>query len=129
LSRAKIAQIGSNGCASVILKVGAKFDEASHEFIQDWEFQNLDGAQLTNVPDTAMVMLQNEVSYYYLAALREATRHFDAKGVFWRPFLKESQLSTETRSEIEEKLAYVNQLIISSHGTFAQVVDRLKDIQ
>jgi len=129
LDRAKIAQIDTNGCASVILKVGARFDEASHEFIQDWEFQNLDGAQLTNVPDTALVMLQNEVSYYYLAALREATRHFDAKGVFWRPFLKESQLSAETRSKIEEKLADVNQLIISSHGTFAQVVDRLKDIQ
>ena len=83
------------------------------------------------MPDSAANYraLQNEVSYYYLAALRDAARHFDAKGAFWRPFLKESQLTTEKRNEIETKLAEVNQLIISSHGTFAQVVDRLKEVQ
>ena len=129
LNRAKIVQIAPNGCASVILKVGARFDATSQEFVQDWEFQNLDGAQLTGVADAAMSILQNEVSYYYLAALREAAKHFDAKGAFWRPFLKESQLTVDKRVEIEAKLAEVNQLIITSHGTFSQVVDSLKEIQ
>lgn len=49
LDRAKIAQIDSNGCATVILKVGARFDSTKQEFVQDWEFQNLDGAPLTGV--------------------------------------------------------------------------------
>ncbi len=129
LNRAKIAQSNAAGCTVVILKVGARFDAASQDFIQDWEFQNLDGIALSNVPDTAIMTLQNEVSYYYLAALREAARHFDAKGAFWRPFLKESQLSPEKRKEIEDKLAAVNQLIISSHGSFTQVMDKLKDVQ
>jgi putative ATP-dependent endonuclease of OLD family len=100
----------------------------AQDFVQDWEFQNLTGAALANLPDSAILTLQNEVSYYYLAALRDAAKHFDAKGSFWRPFLKESQLTPEKREEIESKLAEVNQLIVESHGSFAQVVDRLKEL-
>lgn len=129
LTRAKIAQVDANGLALVILNVVARFDAATHDFVQDWQFLNVAGAPLTNVPDTAMMTLQNEVSYYYLAALRDAAKHFDAKGTFWRPFLKESKLTPAKRTEIETKLAEVNQLIISSHGSFAQVVSRLKELQ
>ena len=101
-------------CASVTLKVGARFDALTQEFIQDWEFQNLAGQALTGISDSAIGVLHGEVSYYYLAALRDAARHFDAKGTFWRPFLKESQLTPQKRTEIETKLNEVNQLIISS---------------
>lgn len=129
LDRAKIAQIDSNGCATVILKVGARFDSTKQEFVQDWEFQNLDGAPLTGVADIAVGIVQSEVSYYYLAALRDAARHFDAKGTFWRPFLKESQLTAEKRIEIETKLSELNDLIISSHASFSQVVSRLTEVK
>ncbi len=129
LNRAKIAQIDDSGCACVILKVGARFDPQTQDFIQDWEFQNLDGSPLAGLFDTAMAVLQNEVQYYYLAALRDAAKHFDAKGVFWRPFLKESQLTPEKRAEIETKLSEVNQLIVSSHASFSQVVARLKEVK
>jgi len=61
--------------------------------------------------------------------LRDAAKHFDAKGTFWRPFLKESQLTPEKRTEIETKLAEVNELIISSHASFSQVVARLKEVK
>lgn len=128
LNRAKIAQVDENGCVSVILKIGAYFEPVAQDFVHHWEFQNLTGVTLS-VPDTALSTLQNEVSYYYLAALRDAAKHFDAKGAFWRPFLKESQLTPEKRTEIELKLAEINQLIISSHGSFGQVVERLKDVQ
>ena len=129
LNRAKIAQIEANGCACVILKVGGRFDAASQDFVQDWEFQNLAGVPLTGIAESAMAVLQSEVSYYYLAALRDAAKHFDARGSFWRPFLKESQLSPQKRTEIEGKLNEVNQLIISSHSSFAQVVSKLKEVK
>jgi putative ATP-dependent endonuclease of OLD family len=129
LNRAKIAQIDAKGCASVILKVGARFDALSQDFVQDWEFQNAAGQALTGIPESALAVLHGEVSYYYLAALRDAAKHFDAKGVFWRPFLKESQLSPEKRQEIETRLNEVNQLIISSHSSFAQVVSKLKEVK
>lgn len=129
LNRAKILQIDVNSCATVILKVGARFDSLSQEIVQDWEFQNLDGFLLTGITDSAIGVFRNEVSYYYLAALRDATKHFDAKGPFWRPFLKQSQLTPEKRREIESKLSEVNDLIITSHTSFSQVVTRLTEVQ
>ncbi len=129
LNRAKILQIDDTGCSLVILKVGAKFDATSQDFIQDWEFQNPQGAALTGLSDTSLATLHSEVSYFYLSALRDASKQFDAKGPFWRPFLKESQLTPEKRTEIESKLSDVNDLIISSHTSFSQVVSRLKALR
>jgi putative ATP-dependent endonuclease of OLD family len=128
LNRAKIVQINNN-CASVILKVGACYDQDLQDYIHSWEFQNLDGVALTGINDSAINLLHNEISYYYLSALRDAAKHFDAKGTFWRPFLKESQLTPENRAEIEAKLAEVNKLIISSHENFAKVVEKLEEVK
>ena len=129
LNRAKILQVDGAGCSLVILKVGARFDATSQDFIQDWEFQNPQGAALTGLSDTSLATLHSEVSYFYLSALRDASKQFDAKGPFWRPFLKESQLTPEKRAEIESKLSDVNDLIISSHTSFSQVVSRLKAVR
>ena len=129
LNRAEILQVENDGCALVILKVGARFDEITQDFVQDWEFQNPSGAALTRLAATSLGILHDEVSYYYLSALRDATRQFDSRGQFWRPFLKESQLTSEKRQEIENKLSEVNDLIISSHTSFSQVVSQLKEIQ
>ena len=129
LDRANILQLDAAGCAMVILKVSARFDVNSQEFIQDWEFQNPQGHALTGLSDTSLYTLRTEVSYFYLSALRDASKQFNAKGPFWKPFLKESQLTSEKRAEIESKLSEVNDLIISSHTSFSQVVSRLKEVQ
>jgi putative ATP-dependent endonuclease of the OLD family len=128
LNRAKILQIDGAGCSLVILKVGARFDVSARDFVQDWEFQNAQGAALTGLSDAALATLHSEVSYFYLSALRDASKQFDAKGPFWRPFLKESQLTPQKRAEIESKLSEVNELIISSHTSFSQVVSKLKAV-
>jgi putative ATP-dependent endonuclease of OLD family len=128
LNRAKILQITNNGCSTVIFKVEAHFDISTQDFVQDWEFQNLDGSALTGIAESAIGVLRNEVSYYYLAALRDATKHFDAKGPFWRPFLKESQLSPQDKLKIEEKISEINDLIIDSHSSFSNVVSHIKEV-
>ena len=64
-----------------------------------------------------------------LAALRDAARHFDAKGPYWRPFLKDGQLSPEKRVEIETKLREVNDLVVQSHGSFEKARERLQRVQ
>ena len=129
LQRLGILQVGANGRSLIILKVGAHFNEGSQDFVQNWEFQNAAGLALTGISDAVLGIFHNEVSYYYLSALRDAARQFDSRGPFWRPFLKESQLTPEKRREIETKLSEVNDLIVSSHTSFSQVVSRLKDIQ
>ncbi|MGC9468196.1 MAG: ATP-dependent nuclease [Anaerolineae bacterium] len=129
LNRAQILQLDEDGRAAVALKVSAQYDPASREFTQGYEFQNLAGSPLVSVPGSAMAILHEEISYYYLAALRDAARQFDARGPFWRPFLQESQLTPDRRQEIEQKLSEVNQLIISSHASFSQVVSSLEQVQ
>lgn len=129
LNRSKILQVDDTGCSLVIFKVGARFDAASQEFIHEWEFQNAHGITLTGLSDTALSTFHSEVSYFYLSALRDANKQFDAKGPFWRPFLKESQLTSEKRAEIESKLSEVNDMIISSHTSFSQVVSSLKSVR
>ena len=73
--------------------------------------------------------MQEEIHYYYLAALRDAARHFDVRGQFWRPFLKDSQLSPSKKGEIEAQLREVNNLVVASHASFEQVQQELSRVQ
>jgi putative ATP-dependent endonuclease of OLD family len=128
LQRARILQSDDDGKGTVIFEVSGGFDPAARDFSHNWCFINLQGQELTGISDTALSTLQNAISYYYLAALRDAGRHFDPRGPFWRPFLKDSQLSATAKAEIESKLQEVNDLIVASHETFSQVSGRLDDI-
>jgi putative ATP-dependent endonuclease of OLD family len=126
-SRAKIAQINENK-VQVIFKVGASYNKDSQEFGQDWEFQNTKGDKIPGLQDTNLTVFRNAISYFYLGALRDAARQFDAKGTFWRPFLKSAQIEPEKQQEIERQLEEINKLIISSHENLDKVINVLKDI-
>jgi len=129
LNRQKILQVDANDLRHVILRVTCAYDPASRDFSQDWVFLNLDGKPLTAVSERALGSLQREVAFFYLTALRDAARHFDAKGPFWRPFLKDSQLPAEKKAEIERKLREVNDLVVASQTSFEQDRDRLGKVQ
>lgn len=129
LTRLRILQVDDYSCGHIILSVKCAFDTKTGDLDQDWEFLNLNGDKLQNVPDTALAILQREVSYYYLSALRDAAKHFDPKGPFWRPFLKDSQLTPEKRAEIEAKLREINDLVVQSHSSFDQAKECLRRIQ
>jgi putative ATP-dependent endonuclease of the OLD family len=128
LTRAKILQPDAEGRGTVIFEVSGGFDPVVRDFSHNWRFLNLEGDELRNLPESTLSTLQSAISYYYLAALRDAGRHFDPRGPFWRPFLKDSQLSATAKTEIENKLKEVNDLIVASHETFSQVSERLDDI-
>ncbi|HSG38236.1 MAG TPA: DUF2813 domain-containing protein, partial [Thermoanaerobaculia bacterium] len=130
LSRLGILQVDPHDARGrVTLCVKCAFDPAMRDFNQHWSFLDIAGNEIPNVRDTALVVLQGEVSYYYLSALRDAARHFDPKGPFWRPFLRDSQLTPEKRSEIETKLREINDLVVQSHSSFDQAKDQLKRLQ
>jgi putative ATP-dependent endonuclease of OLD family len=129
LNRNKILQVDASGLRHVVLRVTCAYDPASRDFAQDWTFLNLDRQPLTAVSEPALAALQREVAFFYLTALRDAARHFDAKGPFWRPFLKDSQLPPEKKAEIEQKLREINDLVVASHTSFEQARDRLGKVQ
>lgn len=129
LNRQKILQVSDDECSHVLLRVTCAYDVVDLDFAQEWAFLNLDGQPLSGIADTALGTLQFEVAYFYLSALRDAAHHFDAKGPFWRPFLKGSQLPAEKKAEIEQKLREVNEIVVASHTSFEQVRDGLRKLQ
>ena len=129
LNRDRILQIDDEERSHVRLRVTCAYDAASREFKQDWSFLDLSGAPLAGAAGRALAEVQNEVSYFYLTALRDAARHFDARGPFWRPFLKDNQLPSEKKTEIEQKLQEVNDLVVASHTSFEQVQEGLRRVQ
>ncbi len=129
LNRQKILQVDGDGLNHVVLRITCAYDATNRDFTQDWAFLNLDGKPLLSAFESALGTLQREVSFFYLSALRDAARHFDAKGPFWRPFLEDSQLSDEKKAELEEKLREINELVVSSHTSFKQATERLGKVQ
>ena len=128
LARAGILQTDGER-SHVRLRVTCEYDRSARDFSHQWQFLGLEGDPLSQVSGRALAVLQDEVRYHYLTALRDASRHFDAKGPFWRPFLQDSELSVEKKAEIEERLREVNELVVSSHASFEQVQEGLRRVQ
>ena len=129
LSRDGILQVGDDERNHVLLRVTCKYDSTSRDFAQEWSFLNLNREPLTGVVPQTLARIQQEVPYFYLTALRDAAHHFDARGQFWRPFLKDTQLPVEKKTEIEQKLREVNDLVVDSHDSFGQVRTALRQVQ
>lgn len=119
----------ASGLSRVVLRVSCSYNPIERDFDQTWDFLNEAAQPLPGKSEAHLGNLQREVAFYLLDALRDAGRNFDAKGPFWRPFLKDSQLPQEKKTEIEEKLKEVNDLVVSSHGSFEQARVRLKTVQ
>jgi putative ATP-dependent endonuclease of the OLD family len=120
---------GSSGLSRVVLRVTCSFDESERDLAQTWDFLDEAGQPLPGRSEAQLAALQREVAFYMLDALRDAGRNFDARGPFWRPFLRQSQLEPSKKQEIQAKLEEVNELIVGSHGSFDQARDRLKKVQ
>ena len=129
LSRDRILQVDDDERNHVLLRVTCAYNSASRSFDQDWMFLNLAQEPLTKVAERALSRIQQEVSYFYLKALRDAVFHFGASGPFWRPFLKDTQLPVEKKAEIEQKLQEVNDLVVASHTSFEQAQRGLRQVQ
>lgn len=129
LTRQKVLQVDGDGRNHVILRITCSYDPANADLDQNWAFVTPTGQALTNVSENALGAVQREVTYFYLPALRDAAKHFDAKGQFWRPFLKDSPLSADKKTEIEQKLRELNDLVIATHTSFDKARDRLKKVQ
>jgi putative ATP-dependent endonuclease of OLD family len=128
-SRDGILQVDDSGLHHLHLHVECRYDPERRDFVQDWSFLNLSEEALTSVDSRVLARLQREVPYHYLRALRDAARHFDAKGPFWRPFLQDSQLSVEKKTELEQKLREVNDLVVASHASFEKVQEGLSKVR
>ncbi len=129
LNSDNVLQVDGDDLSHVILRVTCKYDPPSQDFAQEWAFLNLDRKPLNAVDQRALSGLQQEVAYFYLQALRDARQHFGESGPFWRPFLKDTQLRDDKKSELEEKIREVNELVVNSHDSFERVQRGLSRVQ
>ncbi len=110
------------------IRVTSSFDQDAGEFATDWDFLDANGNPLSDrkVPGQ-LNTLQRLVPPFYLSALRDASKHFAAKGRFWRTFLAESGIPEDDRKELATALAELNQRLIAAHQPLLDVRTGLED--
>jgi putative ATP-dependent endonuclease of OLD family len=114
---------------SVALRVESLPPSGGVEALQhDWCFLDSSGQPLPK-DERGLSIFQQELSYTLLDALRDATRSFDARGAFWRPFLQEQGFDPKVQADIEAQLRAVNKLVIGSHKPFDSATARLNRVQ
>ena len=119
---------GADERRCVTLRVTSSFDRASAEFVTDWDFLDADGNPLAAGKSVGQLNTFQRLSpSFYLSALRDASRHFAAKGRFWNTFLAESGIPEGDREDLTTALAELNERLIMAHEPLREVRTRLED--
>ena len=117
-----------NDRARVALRVTSSFDRGAGDFLTDWDFLDASGNPLPERKSTVqLTTLQRLAPAFYLSALRDASRHFAAKGRFWRTFLAEIGVPDDDRQKLETALADLNDQLIKAHQPLSEVRNRLEE--
>lgn len=128
-SRAKVLQIlPDTELRQVILRVTAGFDPTLGVPRHETVFLDFAGNQLP-ATGAAFNTLHEAIAFHYLSALRDAAKHFDPKGTFWRHFVRNSSVSPENRAELEASLREVNDRVVASHTSFEIAKSKLEKLQ
>ena len=114
--------------ARVALRVRSSFDSGAGDFLTDWDFLDARGNPLPErKAPVQLTTLQRLAPAFYLSALRDASRHFAAKGRFWRTFLAEIGVPDDDRQKLETALADLNDQLIAAHEPLSEVRERLEE--
>ena len=113
---------------SVTLRVTSSADRDTGEFATDWDFLDAEGNPLpAGKAPSQLHALQRMAPPFYLSALRDASKHFAAKGRFWRTFLAESGIAEDDREDLTSALAELNEQLIAAHQPLLDVRACLED--
>ena len=112
----------------VTFRVTSSFDRNAGEFVTDWDFLNANGNPMPAGKASGQLnTFQRLAPPFYLSALRDASRHFAAKGRFWRTFLAESGIPEDDREALTTELANLNERLITAHRPLLDVRTGLED--
>ena len=120
-----------HGTQRINLEVTSKFEPAIKDFINDWYFLDDTGKPLgpkAKKPQLLGTLCQFS-PLFYLSALRDATKEFQARSPFWSPFLKNTNISEEDRVRVQNSLNELNSEVLKTHASLAAVKDRLAKVQ
>ena len=112
----------------VAFRVVSTFDQGIGDFTTDWDFLDADGNPLPAGKAVSQLNTFQRLSpTFYLSALRDASKHFAAKGRFWRTFLAESGIPADDRENLTTALVELNERLIGAHQPLQEVRTRLED--
>lgn len=118
----------ANDRRRVTFRVTSSFDREAGDFVTDWDFLDAGGDPLPNAGAPGQLnLLQRLAPPFHLSALRDASKHFAAKGRFWRTFLAESGIPEEAREDLQTALAALNERLVAAHQPLLDVRTRLAD--
>ena len=125
-----IVVLRGDGRNEVRFYLTSAFDRSTGESTVEWAFLDEQDNPLTGSSESAgqLMTLQRLAPVFYLSALRDASRHFEPSGHFWRTFLSDSSLSVNLRRELESELSDLNRRLIEVHGPLAEVRSKLDDV-
>lgn len=112
----------------VMLRVRSTKDAQTGEMAAKWEFLDSAGNALKPRRPVGVVLrdLQQLKPFFYLSAVRDATREFQPRSAFWGPFLRNPTISEELRKELEAELDALNAKVIASDDKLKDVKQRLE---
>jgi putative ATP-dependent endonuclease of OLD family len=85
-----VIQSGAQGdIRHLTLRVESHFDKTAEDFVTDWDFLDANGNPIPKGKRPAYLNTLQQLSpVFYLTALRDAATQFQARSVFWAPFLR-----------------------------------------
>lgn len=118
----KAWQTRDDNLNEIRFKVVASYDSAIKDFVLEWSFLDLNSNELPTAKNPRLVSeLQQLNPAFFLAAVRDASQHFQSRSPFWGPFTKNPQIDEQTRNELEQQIEAINQSVLDSHAPFNEV--------
>lgn len=112
----------------IVLRVKSAKDAQTGDMASKVEFLDAGGNPLKPRRPVGVVLrdLQQLKPFFYLSAVRDASREFQPRSSFWGPFLRNPTISEEVRKELEEELTALNAKVIAADDKLKDVKQRLE---
>ena len=126
---AEIIVVRGDDRRQVRFRLTSRFDRETEESSVQWAFLDEQAIPLPGRSDHTglLLSLQRLAPVFYLSALRDASRHFEASGRYWRTFLSESSVPEGDRRSLEKEFSALNSRLLDVHKPLAEVHSKLAD--
>ncbi len=118
----KAVQVRGDNKQEVRFKVAASYDAGLKDYSLEWSFLDLNNNELPTAKNPRLVAEMQQLNpAFFLTAVRDSAQHFQPKSPFWAPFTKNPQIDDETRVDLENQIADINQAVLDAHKPFEEV--------
>lgn len=113
--------------ARVILRASSRYDQSARKYITEYHFLDWSGDEVPSEGNELLLAnLSRFVPVFYLPSSRDAAHEFRSDSRFWSPFVRALELDEAARTELENALSHLNQMVMEKHPAFEEVKKMLR---